>query len=361
MEQTNMTPESESSTVVDSVAVEKVEAPTVAYTGFWRRLVGFTIDYLILIIIVHFVSSLYASVASDNLMSIMLAGFLSNSSLTYVEILKAVAIVFGLLLTYFIIFALYYCSFEVSKLQATPGKYIVGIKVTDLNGEKITLKRSLIRRVSALLSSLTIFIGYLMAAFTKKKQTLHDKLAHTLVVNKSKRNGFLLFVIFVVTVAVGIISDRTIGAGFHFSFNTPTSSYNTTSGSVYSITLKGGEVDSDLKEAIINGYKKQQEIMVSGDVEKMRKFMIDSTVDPEFKTRVESASDEDIKKTSDLFIKIGQIVTETELRKPDSVWKFNEQKTKVKISIVKKNDDGNSTPATSTFYVTLVNVNGVWY
>ena len=101
--------------------------------------------------------------------------------------------------------------------------------------------------------------------------------------------------------------------------------------------------------------------MVSGDVEKMRKFMIDSTVDPEFKTRVESASDEDIKKTSDLFIKIGQIVTETELRKPDSVWKFNEQKTKVKISIVKKNDDGNSTPATSTFYVTLVNVNGVWY
>jgi len=352
-----MTPESESSTVVDSVAVEKVEVSTVEYTGFWRRLVGFTIDFLILIIIAHFVSLLYASVVSQNMLSIVLAGFLSNSSLSSGAILKAVAIVFGLFLIDFVILALYYCSFEVSKLQATPGKYIVGIKVTDLHGEKITFKRSLLRRVSALLSSLILFIGYLMPAFTEKKQTLHDKLAHTLVVNKSKRNGFLLFVIFVATVVVGIISDRTIGAGFHFSFNTPTSSYNTTSGDVtYSITLKGSEVDADLKEAIINGYKKQQEIMVSGDIEKIRKFMSDSTLDSLDKTRIEAISDGDIKKTSELFVKIGEIMTETELRKPDSVWNFDEQKTKVKISVTKKINNTNS-----TVYVSLINVNGVWY
>ena len=40
------------------------------------------------------------------------------------------------------------------------------------------------RSLAKILSALTLFIGYIMAAFTKRKQALHDKIASTLVVKR---------------------------------------------------------------------------------------------------------------------------------------------------------------------------------
>ncbi len=75
----------------------------------------------------------------------------------------------------------YYAGFESSAFQATPGKQAMGIFVTDTDGYRISFTRATGRYFGKLLSGLLLLLGYIMAAFTKKRQALHDIMAHTLV------------------------------------------------------------------------------------------------------------------------------------------------------------------------------------
>jgi uncharacterized RDD family membrane protein YckC len=79
---------------------------------------------------------------------------------------------------------LYYSLMESSKTQATLGKMVMGLKVTDMDGDRISLKRATIRYFSKILSAIILMIGFIMAAFNPKKQALHDKIAKTYVVKK---------------------------------------------------------------------------------------------------------------------------------------------------------------------------------
>ncbi|MGB0934951.1 MAG: RDD family protein [Alphaproteobacteria bacterium] len=80
------------------------------------------------------------------------------------------------------IFWLYYSLFECSKLQGTPGKRALGIRVVDKELERLTWAESTLRFMCKSFSTLTLWIGYIMVAFTSKKQGLHDKLAKTYVI-----------------------------------------------------------------------------------------------------------------------------------------------------------------------------------
>lgn len=77
---------------------------------------------------------------------------------------------------------LYYAAMESSKFQGTIGKLALGIKVTDVNGERITFSKALLRNLSKIISGVILMIGYLMILFDSKKQGLHDKIADTYVV-----------------------------------------------------------------------------------------------------------------------------------------------------------------------------------
>ena len=78
-----------------------------------------------------------------------------------------------------------YCvAFESSSRQATPGKMALGIKVTDLNGRRIGFGKATGRSLGKIVSGVIFYIGFIMIAFTEKKQGLHDKMAGCLVVNK---------------------------------------------------------------------------------------------------------------------------------------------------------------------------------
>lgn len=75
-----------------------------------------------------------------------------------------------------------YCAlFESGGWQATPGKRMLGIRVTTLAGERISFGRATGRYFGKILSTLIFYIGFIMAGITDKKQALHDKLAETLV------------------------------------------------------------------------------------------------------------------------------------------------------------------------------------
>jgi uncharacterized RDD family membrane protein YckC len=71
-----------------------------------------------------------------------------------------------------------------SEQQATLGKMAMGIMVTDLAGRRITFARATGRHFAKWISALILGIGFLMAAFSEKKQALHDMMAETLVVTK---------------------------------------------------------------------------------------------------------------------------------------------------------------------------------
>lgn len=78
----------------------------------------------------------------------------------------------------------YYVTLETSAKQGTWGKQIVGIKVTDLQGNRITVGRDVGRYFAKILNAFTCGIGLLMPFFTERKQTLHDMVAGCLALKK---------------------------------------------------------------------------------------------------------------------------------------------------------------------------------
>ncbi len=123
------------------------------YAGFFRRSAALIIDTVILIIPI-----------------IILGG---GSGSFYAG--AGLGLVLGLL---------YKPIFESSILQATPGKALMGICVVSEAGAQITFKQAVIRFFSAYISAIICYIGYLMQPFTSKRQTLHDMISETVVINK---------------------------------------------------------------------------------------------------------------------------------------------------------------------------------
>lgn len=71
---------------------------------------------------------------------------------------------------------------EGSKRQASIGKILVGIKVTDQQGKPVSYGRALLRNVAKLVGVVTLGIGFLAGFFDRRQRCWHDKLAGTLVV-----------------------------------------------------------------------------------------------------------------------------------------------------------------------------------
>jgi predicted Zn finger-like uncharacterized protein len=80
---------------------------------------------------------------------------------------------------------LYFALMESSSKQGTLGKMALGIKVTDLSGNAISFGRATVRHFGKILSTIILLAGYLMVAFTAKKQGLHDMIAGCLVVKQT--------------------------------------------------------------------------------------------------------------------------------------------------------------------------------
>ena len=76
----------------------------------------------------------------------------------------------------------YFALLESSRWQATVGKRICRLRVTRLDGSRISLPRAIGRYLGKFVSALILGIGFLMIAWTRRKQGLHDLMADTLVV-----------------------------------------------------------------------------------------------------------------------------------------------------------------------------------
>jgi uncharacterized RDD family membrane protein YckC len=77
---------------------------------------------------------------------------------------------------------LYYALMESSAYQATLGKRLLGLKVATVKGDPVSFGRASARFFAKILSSALLLAGFVMAAFTAKKQALHDLIAGCVVI-----------------------------------------------------------------------------------------------------------------------------------------------------------------------------------
>jgi len=73
----------------------------------------------------------------------------------------------------FLLIFIYWILMDGSRFQASLGKMALRLKVVDVQGRRLSLPRALGRNLLKLLSWLT-FIGFMLAGWTRRKQTLHD-------------------------------------------------------------------------------------------------------------------------------------------------------------------------------------------
>jgi uncharacterized RDD family membrane protein YckC len=133
----------------------------VAYAGFWRRLLAYLIDMLVIGSVGVTLGALVVAFAPDNLTA--LANVLPVTT----------AIGWA-----------YYVLFESSPARGTLGKIALNLFVADVHGDPISYPRAALRYLFKIFSTLLLGLGWLMAAFTPRKQALHDVMAGTLVLRR---------------------------------------------------------------------------------------------------------------------------------------------------------------------------------
>ena len=86
-----------------------------------------------------------------------------------------------LALVFLVLVWLYSPLMESSRSQATIGKIVFSLIVTDTSYRRISFGRAVARYFAKVLSGLPLYLGYGLVAFTPQKRALHDYIAGTLV------------------------------------------------------------------------------------------------------------------------------------------------------------------------------------
>lgn len=157
--------------------------PRVEYAGFWVRFLAFLIDnavmgigFVLILIPLIFLTGLGGIIGEIH----------PNEDMNDVGIFMLFGLLFlaatvSLLWTW-----LYHALMESSEWQATVGKRLLGLVVTDMAGQRVSFGRATGRHFAKIVTNMVpAFIGYIMAGFTERKQALHDMLAGCLVLRRN--------------------------------------------------------------------------------------------------------------------------------------------------------------------------------
>jgi uncharacterized RDD family membrane protein YckC len=164
-----------------------MQQPQLYYAGFWKRFGAYLIDGIIISVVIGIVFLVFGGLFGLGMVSSEMD--FSNDSM---QMQDAEAMMVGAMMGTFMFLWLvsivaqwlYFALMEASSNQGTLGKMALGIKVTDTFGHPITFGRATGRFFGKILSGAIFMIGYIMAAFTERKQALHDMMAGTLVLEK---------------------------------------------------------------------------------------------------------------------------------------------------------------------------------
>jgi len=152
------------------------------YAGFWLRFAAYLIDRIIL------------GVATALLLVplFVLGGGLSlvrriprDRFDDFSQWIPLLTLILTLTAVSLVVQWLYFAYFESGEQQATWGKQILNIYVTDLQGDRISFGTATGRYFAKIVTGLVpLALGYIMAGFTERRQALHDMIASTLVLRR---------------------------------------------------------------------------------------------------------------------------------------------------------------------------------
>jgi uncharacterized RDD family membrane protein YckC len=144
-------------------------AQPTGYGGFWLRFVAYLLDG----ILINIVLGILAAFTGISLLSADPAKIDPEEFFSQMGTLQLV----GLVVTW-----LYFALMESSPRGATVGKMVLGLRVVDTQGNRISFLRATGRFFAKFISAVILMIGFLMVAFDDRKRGLHDLIAGTLVV-----------------------------------------------------------------------------------------------------------------------------------------------------------------------------------
>lgn len=130
----------------------------VHYAGFWRRTGANIIDFMLWTLTISII--LGPAYANNDFVS--LPGFIGDTTGLFITALLWV------------------------QLMGTPGKLLLDCQVVDAStGKHITYKQAIIRVLSYYISALPFMLGFLWIIWDKRKQSFHDKIANTVVIQNA--------------------------------------------------------------------------------------------------------------------------------------------------------------------------------
>jgi uncharacterized RDD family membrane protein YckC len=136
------------------------------YGGFWIRFAAKFVDGLVIGVVNLLISYL---------ITLPIANPADPSSVLIASALSTLAN---------FAFAIGITTWFLGRFGATPGKMAFGLVVVHPDGRSISYSRAFGRYFAEIISSLTLGIGYLIAAFDDEKRALHDRICDTRVVYK---------------------------------------------------------------------------------------------------------------------------------------------------------------------------------
>jgi uncharacterized RDD family membrane protein YckC len=152
------------------------------YAGFWRRVLAWLIDSILLFAVqLALTAGVLLIVPPSDLPQFLNSPLLIPQSSPWLLDLEV------LLLVYPVLGAItwaYYAIMESSPAQGTVGKIALGLTVTNTRGDPVGFLRASFRYWFRTFSTLILMVGWLMVAFTPRKQALHDMLAGTFVLRR---------------------------------------------------------------------------------------------------------------------------------------------------------------------------------
>ncbi|MGB8474521.1 MAG: RDD family protein [Candidatus Acidiferrum sp.] len=155
----------------------------VEYAGFWLRFVAYIIDAIVSVLafLILLVPLFVLTGAGAALGRIISEGDISDDMGAFL----GAGFILGFFAIILVVSWLYYALSESSSWQATLGKKILNLKVTDMTGQPISFARASGRFFAKIITGMIpLMIGYIMAGFTAKKQAIHDMIASCLVLRK---------------------------------------------------------------------------------------------------------------------------------------------------------------------------------
>lgn len=138
------------------------------YAGFWRRLVAAILDQIILTVGRAFVYGALGLI----LYAIIQFAEIKEYQVLIFSVFAGCIFILDIWLTW-----IYFALMESSHHQGTPGKLALGITVWHREKRALTFEEATVRYFAKIISQMTILIGYILCAFSSRKQALHDFVA----------------------------------------------------------------------------------------------------------------------------------------------------------------------------------------